>query len=74
MWTYGDVTIIVGNDNCIQTKLKKKAMKIRGYLDTLVSVVEKEARAYHIERLAFRVLKDIARSRAHYFLKFFCRN
>ena len=27
MWTYGDVTIIVGNDNCIQTKLKKKAMK-----------------------------------------------
>ena len=36
-----DVTIFVDNDNFIRAKLKKKAMKIRGYLDTLGSVIEK---------------------------------
>ena len=55
-----DVTIIVGNDNFIRAKLKKKAMKIRG-----------SGRAHHVERLAFRVLKDTARSRAQSFLKVF---
>ena len=64
-----DETIIIGNDNYIQLKLKKKALKIKGYLKTLVSVVERAARAYHVERLAFRVLKQTARSRALYFLR-----
>ena len=59
-----DVTIIVSNGNFLRAK-------IRGYLGALVLVVEKAVRAYHVERLAFSVLKDTARSRAQYFLKFF---
>ena len=59
-----DATIFLGHDNYIKAKLRKKAEKIRGYLKTLVSVVKQAAKAYHVERLAFRVLKYTARARA----------
>ena len=38
---------------------------------TLLSVVKQAAKAYHVERLAFRVLKYTARARARYFLRVF---
>ena len=38
---------------------------------TLLSVVDQAAKAYHAERLAFRVLKYTARARAQYFLRVF---
>ena len=44
---------------------------MRGYLHTLVSVANVAAKAYHAERLAFRVLKDTARSRAQFFWRVF---
>ena len=59
-----DVSIIIGDDNFVRDKLKKKAVKIRDYLRTLVSVIHQAAKAYHAERLAFRVLKYTARQRA----------
>ena len=36
-----------------------------------MSVVKQAAKAYHVERLAFRVLKYTARARAQYFLRVF---
>ena len=66
-----DTTVFVGEDHYIKAKLIRKAEKLRGYLETLVSVIERAARAYHVERLAFRVLKYTARSRAQYFLRVF---
>ena len=45
------------------------ALKIGAYLQTLVSVPQQAAKAYHAERHAFRVLKHTARQRAQYFLK-----
>ena len=66
-----DNTIFLGEDNYIKAKFitSRKAEKLRGYLETLVSVIEGAARAYHVERLAFRVLKYTARPRAQYFLR-----
>ena len=59
-----DFTIFLGNDNYVTAKLRKKAEKIQGYLKTLVSVFSQAAKAHHVERLAFRVLKYYARARA----------
>ena len=42
---------------------------MKGCLETLASVVDKAARAYHAERLAFRILKQTARPRAQSFLR-----
>ena len=64
-----DMPIIVGNDNYVRAKLLKRARRIEGYLETLASVVDNAARAYHAERLAFRVLKQTARPRAQLFLR-----
>ena len=61
-------TIFLGNDNYVKSKLRKKAAKIQAYLKPLLSVVKQEAKAYHVERLAFRDLKYTARARAQYFL------
>ena len=66
-----DASLFIGSENFIRTKLFKKAMRIGGYLQTLVSVVAAAAKAYHAERHVFRVLKYTARSRAQYFLKVF---
>ena len=64
-----DMPIIVGNDSYVRAKLLKRARRIEGYLGTLASVVDNAARAYHAERLAFRVLKQTARPRAQSFLR-----
>ena len=64
-------SIIIGNDNFVRATLRKKALKIGGFLQTLVSVPKQAAKAYHAERHAFRVLKHTARQRAQYFLKVF---
>ena len=48
-----DASIFLGHESWIKTKLRKKAEKLRGYLQTLVSVIEQAAKAYHVERFAF---------------------
>ena len=53
-----DASIVIGSDNFVRTKPLKKAEKICSYLLTLVSVALVAAKAYHAERLAFKVLKD----------------
>ena len=40
-----DTSIILGDDNFVREKLKKKAEKIRGYLRSLASVINQEAKA-----------------------------
>ena len=62
-----EVSTVIGSDNFVRAKLFEKAEKIRGYSHTPVSVASVAAKAYHAERLAFRVLKDTARSRAQFF-------
>ena len=62
---------MIGSDSYVKVKLKKKAGKIRGFLQTLTAVPDVAAKAYHAERLAFRVLKETARSRAQGFLRVF---
>ena len=49
----------------------KKARKIQGFLRSLISVPAAAAKAYHAERLAFRVLKQSGRPRAQFFLRVF---
>ena len=66
-----DATLMIGSDSYVKVKLKKKAGKIRGFLQTLTAVPDVAAKAYHAERLAFRVLKETARSRAQGFLRVF---
>ena len=62
---------MIGSDTYTKVKLKKKAEKIRGSLQTLTAVPDVAAYAYHAERLAFRVPKETARSRAQGFLRVF---
>ena len=69
-----DASILFGDESYIREKLKRKAEKIRGYLDTLVSVIHQAAKAYHGERFAFRVLKQTGRQRAQYFLRVFAQS
>ena len=52
------------HEKTLKKQQAQKAEKLRGYLETLVSVIEKAARVYHVERLVFRVLRYTARSRA----------
>ena len=66
-----DAAIFLGHENLIKAKLRKKAEKLRLYLLALLSVVHQAAKAYHVERLAFRVMKMTARARAQYFLRVF---
>lgn len=40
-----------------QSEITEKAEKIKGYRMALLSVVDQGAKAYHVERLAVRVLK-----------------
>ena len=49
--------------------VEEAAQEKKEYLETLASVVDKAARAYHAERLAFRILKQTARPRAQSFLR-----
>ena len=51
-----EVSTVIGSDNFVRAKLFEKAEKIRGYSHTLVSVASVAAKAYHAERLAFKVL------------------
>ena len=62
---------MIGSDSYIKVRLKKKAERIKGFLQTLTAVPDIAAKAYHAERLAFRVLKETARSRAQGFLRVF---
>ena len=66
-----ETIIFLGHDNHIKQKLLEKAGKLQAYLCTPVSVVDVAAKAYHAERLASRVLKETARSRAQYVLRVF---
>ena len=47
-----DATLMIGSDNYVKAKLKKKAEKIRGYLQTLNAVPDATAKTYHAEWLA----------------------
>ena len=51
-----EVSIVIGSDNFVRAKLLKKAEKIRDYSHTLDLVASVAAKAYHAERLAFKVL------------------
>ena len=59
----------LGRRRDIKAKLPKKALKMKGCLETLASVVDKAARAYHAERLASRILKQTVRPRVQSFLR-----